>query len=607
MALTSYGKATFTYTKPDNLVDLFEESVGRNGDRPLFGTRNGSGDYHWITFGDVAARVDAVRAGLAKLGVGPGDAVGLIANNRVEWAVAAFATYGLRARFVPMYEAELPHVWRYVLGDADVRVLFVSKPEILEKVKPFQAELPRLQHLVLIDGQGEGSLEALEAAGRAAPVPSQKPTPQETACLIYTSGTTGDPKGVLLSHGNFTSNVHAGVKMMSQLDESTVGLSILPWAHSYGQTAELYCGIHLGGATGFMGSPQTILDDIGKVRPNFLISVPRVFNRIHAGIRTKVEHEGGAKKVLFDTAMKVARKRRLGRAKGESNLGLEVAFRVLDKIVLSKVRARFGGRLASSMSGSAAMNPEIAAFFADMGIYVYDCYGLTETTPAVTMNGPLGFKFGSVGRPIDQCKVVIDTQYGDPALGDGEIVVYGPNVMQGYHNKPEATAAVMTPDGGFRTGDRGRLDDDGYLFITGRIKEQYKLENGKYVFPAAIEEELKLLPIVANVMIHGEGKPFNVALVVPNLEGLAHDEKGKALPADLPGLAASAEAARFFEDAFKAHLKGRFGGYEIPGKVLLVDEDFTLQNGMLTQTLKLKRREVMKRFGAGLEALYAAR
>lgn len=607
MALTSYGKATFTYAKPDNLVDMFEESAARNRNRPLFGTKNGDGEYHWITFGDVAARVDAVRAGLAKLGVGPGDAVGLIANNRVEWAVAAFATYGLRARFVPMYEAELPHVWRYVIGDAAVRVLFVSKPEILEQVRPFQAELPGLQHFVLIDGQGDGSLEALEAAGREAPVPAQRPTPQETACLIYTSGTTGEPKGVLLSHGNFTSNVHAGVKMMSQLDDNTVGLSILPWAHSYGQTAELYCGIHLGGATGFMGSPQTILDDIGKVRPNFLISVPRVFNRIHAGIRAKVATQGGAKKVLFEAAMKVARKRRLAVAKGERSLPLDVAHKVLDKVVLSKVRERFGGRLASSMSGSAAMNPEIAGFFADLGIYVYDCYGLTETTPAVTMNGPLGFKFGSVGKPIDQCRVVIDTQYGDPALGDGEIVVYGPNVMQGYHNKPEATAAVMTPDGGFRTGDRGRLDDDGYLFITGRIKEQYKLENGKYVFPAAIEEELKLLPIVANVMIHGEGKPFNVALVVPNLEALARDEKGKTLPQDMAGLAASPEAAAFFQNAFKACLAGRFGGYEIPGKVLLVDEDFSLQNGMLTQTLKLKRREVLKRYGAGLDGLYKSK
>ena len=606
MTLTSYGTATFRYAKPDNLVDLFEEAAAKNAHRPLFGVKNGSGEYQWGTYHDVAVRIDAVRAGLKKLGVGPGDAVGLIANNRVEWAIAAFATYGLRARFVPMYEAELPHIWKYILADADVRVLFVSKPDILEKVKPFQADLPKLEHFVLIDGDGPGSLRALEEAGRQAPVPAEKPTPQETACLIYTSGTTGDPKGVLLSHGNFTTNVHAGAKTMSQLDDRTVGLSILPWAHSYGQTAELYCGIFFGGATGFVTSPQTIIDDIVKVRPNFLISVPRIFNRIHAGIRAKVDAGSPVKKALFEAAMKVARQRRLMAADGKRSFSLEVVYRVLDAVVLSKVRERFGGRLASSMSGSAAMNPEIAAFFADLGIYVYDCYGLTETTPAVTMNGPLGFRFGSVGKPIDQVKVVIDTTLGDPKLGDGEIIVYGPNVMQGYHKKPDATAAVMTPDGGFRTGDRGRLDDEGYLFITGRIKEQYKLENGKYVFPAAIEEELKLMPIVANVMIHGEGKPHNVALVVPALDGLARDEKGKALPQDLAALSRSPEAAQFFVDAFKAHLKGKFGGYEIPSKVLLVDEDFSLQNGMLTQTLKLKRREVMKRYGAGLDGLYKA-
>jgi long-chain acyl-CoA synthetase len=249
------------------------------------------------------------------------------------------------------------------------------------------------------------------------------------------------------------------------------------------------------------------------------------------------------------------------------------------------------------------MNVEIAQFFFDIGIPTYDCYGLTETSPAVTMNCPSAHRLGTVGRPVKNVRVVIDESRVDDGSGEGEIVVYGPNVMTGYHKKPQATAEVLGPDGGFRTGDRGRLDEDGYLHITGRFKEQYKLENGKYVFPAALEEEIKLIPYVLNAVVFGEGKPFNECLVVPDLARLRHSARELGLSVDpevlFLGRDEVGQAVRMLVGKDIAnHLRGRFASYEIPRRFHFVAEDFTVANGMLTQTLKLKRKAVLERFAA---------
>jgi long-chain acyl-CoA synthetase len=267
--------------KPDNLVEFLERSVAKYPDHPLFGTKNVSGTYDWVTYREVGRRVDNLRGGLTRQGIGKGDAVGLIANNRVEWAVAAFAAYGLGARFIPMYESELLHVWEYIITDSAVKVLLVSKQEIYDKIKNFTGKIPTLQKIFVIDAIGPGTMTELESVGQENPMPSLHPNPDDIAVLIYTSGTTGDPKGVLLSHGNFTSNSHAGRKFYPELNANSRTLSILPWAHSFGQTAELYTMIQLGGSIGFMEKPTTIVSDMAQVRPTFLIAVPRVFNKIY--------------------------------------------------------------------------------------------------------------------------------------------------------------------------------------------------------------------------------------------------------------------------------------------------------------------------------------
>jgi long-chain acyl-CoA synthetase len=588
------------YDAPTNLVELWEGSAAAYPDRPLFGTRGLDGFFVWTTYGEVDRRVNDLRAGLAALGVGPGDAVGLIANNRPEWAIAAFATYGRGARFVPMYEAELPTVWRYILKDAGVKVLLVAGPRVLEMLGDL-SDLPALTRVVVVDGEGESSLAALEAAGHAAPVPSMIPGPTDVATLIYTSGTTGEPKGVLLSHGNFTSNYQAGKHLYPFLTSDDRSLSILPWAHVYGQTAELYHFISFGGSIGIAGGPASVANDMREVRPTYLITVPRVFNRIYDVVWSTVREAGGIKLKLFQAAVDAARaKRETGRS------GLK--FRLLDHLVFQKVRDRFGGRLQGALSGSAKMNVEIAQFFCDIGIPVYDCYGLTETSPAITMNCPTSSRLGTVGRPVEKVTVTIDRSRVDDDSGEGEIIVHGPNVMLGYHGKPQATAEVMTEDGGIRTGDRGRLDEDGFLHITGRFKEQYKLENGKYVFPAAMEEEIKLIPYVLNSMVFGEGKAFNDCLIVPDLARLRQYGKELGLSVDPEWLFKSDEevgrAVRTLVGKdISNHLRGRFAAYEIPRHYHFVAEDFTVANGLLTQTLKLKRRAVAERYASILESV----
>ncbi len=591
--------------KPDNLVEFLESSVAKHPDRPIFGTKNPQGVYEWLTYRQIGRRVDDLRGALAGLGIGRGDAVGIIANNRTEWAIAAYATYGLGGRFVPMYEAELTKIWQYIVTDSAVKVLFVSKPEILEKVKDFPEKIPTLKKMILIEGQGQDSMAALETAGRERPVKAIRPDTDEIAVLIYTSGTTGEPKGVLLSHGNCTSNSMAGVSMYPELNEQGVSLSILPWAHSYGMTAELNAMVYLGGSIGFIESVKTVVQDMALVRPTWLIAVPRVFNRIYNGLWEKLNEQGGLARKLFVMGIEAGKKRREPAASGRSDFINDLKFKLADKIVFAKIRQKMGGRLMGAMSGSAAMNVDIAHFFFDVGIPIYDCYGMTETSPAIAMNGSLAYRLGSVGRAIDKVRIVIDSSVVEEGAKDGEIVVYGPNVMKGYHNKPEKTREVMTPDGGVRTGDRGRLDADGYLYITGRIKEQFKLENGKFVFPSALEEDISLVPWVQNVLIYGENRPFTICLVVPDFLMVERYAEKHGISGDIRQLVGNVEIQAMITGEIQKVLQGRYGGYEIPKKFIYLMEGFTAENGMLTQTMKLKRRVVLEKFKDRIDALYA--
>ncbi len=588
----------------ESLVEMFEVAIERFGERQLFGTREPGQPYRWVNYAEVGQRVDRLRGGLARAGVEPGDVVGLIANNRVEWAVVAFATYGRRARLVPMYEAELEATWRYVIQDSGVSLLFVANPELAERLAGWVEEIPCLERIVCLEGDGPDTLAAFELQGKAAPVESLKPEPDEIALLIYTSGTTAEPKGVLLSHGNMTTNSWAGYRRFPELNEEGLSLSILPWAHSYGQTGELNCFLQFGGSLAFMTSGKTIGEDMQMARPTYLLAVPRILNRIHDGVQAQMEERGGVAKALFEMGLDAAKRRRQLAEEGGTDLLASLRFHLADLVVFRKIRAKLGGRLLGVLSGSATLNAETCWFFHDVGIPVFDCYGLTETSPGVTMNSTLGFRPGSVGRPIDGVRVHIDRSKG-ACDEDGEIVVYGPNVMKGYHDKPEQTAAVMTADGGFRTGDRGYLDSDGFLYITGRIKEQYKLENGKYVFPASLEEDIRCVVGVANAVVFGEGRAYNVGLLVPDLPALERWAGERRLEGQGEALLGQAAVLAALGAEIELELRKKYGGYEVPKRWAWLGEDFTLEGGTLTQTMKLKRRVVYERYAEIIAELYS--
>lgn len=606
MAIFEYGEYQNTYEAPDNLVEIFENSAAKYANNLFIGEKDSSGEYQWVTYAQIATRVNNLRAGLASLGVQAGDTVGIIANNRKEWVIAEIATQGLRAAFVPMYEKELVTMWKYIIKDAAVKVLLVSKPEILEKVKNFPAEIPTLQHIYLIEGTGDKTMATLEKKGAEKPVASQKPKYSDVAVLIYTSGTTGEPKGVLLSHGNLAENVKGALAWFLNLTEEGRCISMLPWAHSFGITADLHAFMLRGGSIGIMGSVETLIDDLPKIQPSFMTTVPRVFNKVYNGVWAKMKEEGGLKLKLFEMALDAAKQKR-----ETGKVGLK--YKLLDKIVLHKIRERFGGRLVNAVTGSAPMNVEIAKFFIDVGIPTYDAYGLSETSPAITINSPLmGNRLGSVGKPINKTKVVIDRSRTGDNSDDGEIICFGPQCMIGYHNKPEKTKEVIVEMNGMRgvrTGDRGRLDNEGFLFITGRFKEEYKLANGKYIHPDAVELEIKVLPWILNAMIYGAGQEYNVGLIVPDMKLLGQMAEKLNLSVEPESLFdPSNPAGRNFKELLTAevqnHLRKTIGSYEIPQKFAFILEDFTLESGMLTQTMKLKRQAVLDKYGDLLNSLY---
>jgi long-chain acyl-CoA synthetase len=590
--------------KFETLVDVFLQSSAHFGPRPLFGEKK-NGQWTWMTYARFGQLVDDLRGGLAQLGVTPGDRVAVISNNRHEWAVGAYACYTLGASYVPMYEQQQEKEWKYILNDCGAKVVFAATDAIAAKVKGLQAELPKLEHVIRYTGTEHetDSFACLLRRGAETPVPVISPKGSDLCSLIYTSGTTGNPKGVMLSHSNMARNV-ASMHEIFPMAADDCSLAFLPWAHVFGQTVELHGLFSMGASMGIAESVEKIIDNLGEVKPTLLFSVPRIFNRLYDGLQKRLAAEKPIKRMLFMRGLEVARQRReLEEKKKPGNLLLDVQYSVLDKLAFAKVRARFGGRLKYAFSGGAAISREVAEFIDNIGITVYEGYGLTETSPIATANYAGNRKIGSVGKPIPGTRVEIDRgETGDPK--QGEIVVHGHNVMMGYYNLPDENSKAFTADGGYKTGDMGFVDDDGYVWITGRIKEQYKLENGKYVVPVPIEQSLQLSPFITNAMVHGQNKPFNVAIIVPDMDSLKKWAQEKGLDTtSIPELLKRAEVQQLYREQITEYTKD-VKGYEKPQRFLLISEDFSVANDMLTASMKLKRRSVLKKFGEAVELLY---
>ena len=586
--------------KYNNLVELYEESIKKFAGRPLFGTKQGD-EWKWMTYGEFGKQVDQARGGLASLGVHKGDVVAIISNNRPQWAVAAYATYGLGGQFVPMYEAQKDSEWRYILNDCGAKICFVADEETRDRVLGFRTETPKLAHVVVLIGEGKKdtpslSFDELLAKGDAKPTPTISPSPKDIAGFIYTSGTTGNPKGVLLSHSNLANNVSA-MHEIFPMEPDDCSLSFLPWAHSFGQVCELHGLFSMGASMGIAESVDKIIANLSEVRPTLLFSVPRIFNRIYDGVNKKMSEEGGLKQKLFNATLETASEIKKLEEKGESSGWLNLKHKFLDKVVAQKIRDRFGGRLKYAFSGGAALSKEVALFIDSLGILVYEGYGLTETSPVISVNTPDACRLGTVGKIAPDIQVKI--------AADGEILCSGPNVMLGYYKLPQETSEVLK-DGWFSTGDIGEIDADGFLKITDRKKDLIKTSGGKYVAPQPIENKLKLTPYITNAVIVGNGRKFISVLLVPNLVRVEAYAKENGIASATASDLLKNDRVKALFDAEMDKMNQGLASFESIKKYAMIEKDFTIEGGEITPTLKVKRKAVETKYKDLIDTMYSA-
>ncbi|MDB4974699.1 MAG: Long-chain-fatty-acid--CoA ligase [Myxococcaceae bacterium] len=590
-----------------DLCELYESSVKRFASRPLFGVRESRG-WHWLSYRDFASRVDTLRAALIQGGLSRGDRVALIAPNGTDWAAVAFATFTAGGVLVPIYPFQRYDDWLDTLRDAAPRFVFTHNIEAASAVHGWRADLdPNLTVVCTSHRRIAGAISLDELTERALwdARPVVHPRPSDLCTLIYTSGTMGKPKGVELTHANISANLNS-LRQIFPVTPEDRSLSYLPWAHAFGQVVELFGLFSMGASLALAPSEEDILKSLLEVQPTLLFSVPKLFNRIYDTLQERIQERGTVARRLFEDGLDNARIRRRVRAAGKARGTVELKAKLYDKFVFQPVRASFGGNVRYAVSGGAALAPEVAEFVDSLGITLYEGYGLTECSPIVSANWPGARKLGSVGKPLPSVRVLIDHAVG-PTTRDGEIVVYGPNVTRSYHNLPEDTAQALTRDGGLRTGDLGYIDKDGFLYVTGRIKEQYKLENGRYVVPTPLEVELRSSKYIRSAMVYGDGRPYNIALVVPDLDqlrGWAAEHQVRA--ADIPSLLRHPEIEKLLAAEIERYSES-FREYERVRAFVLLERDFTVEDGTLTHTQKLRRREVTMRYQGMIDELYGKR
>ncbi len=565
----------------------------------------GGNRWEFISAQEMLRRVAGVSQALAELGVGAGDRVGLFSANRPEWHIADFAILGLGAVDVPIYFKESPERMSYILNHSGAKVVMAFGAEQAQKLLACRGQLRTVEYVIvgsapeangevlryetLIAAVGESAVTAYRR--RAAEV-----TADQLATLIYTSGTTGEPKGVMLTHRNLSSNVSDGFSMDELRSERDLALLFLPLAHVYERVmgyGYLFLGVTLAYVEAIEAVPQALVE----VRPTVMAAVPRFFEKLYASILERGRQATGLRQKLFRWAMAVAQRALPWRAYGKpAPLSLRLEWILANLLVYSQIRAGIGGRLRIIFSGGAPLAKELAEFFWSVGIPIYQGYGLTETSPVVSTNYPAN-RVGSVGRPLANIEVRI--------ADDGEILVRGPCVMLGYYQKSEETLETLSAHGWLHTGDIGYLDADGYLYVTERKKELLKTAAGKFVAPQPMENRLKASPFIANAAVVGDKRKFVAALIVPNFAAIQAQAREAGLefasPAEMLVHPWVRERIALEVERVNAHL----AQYETIKRFALLDRDFSYDAGELTYTMKLKRRVVEQRYHDVIESLYA--
>jgi long-chain acyl-CoA synthetase len=562
------------------------------------------GEWREWSYAEVFERSRRVAGGLVALGVEPGDRVAILSENRPEWVVADLGGVLAAAVVVSVYAGLLGEEMAYVVDHSEARVLFAENEQQVAKALAARELMPRLEHVVVMEGSaGDGdfviSLEALEALATEEAISARldvalAQTPDDAMTLLYTSGTTGVPKGVVLTHGNIVRTVEASLEAIGgNRFRLEVGLRVLPLAHALERITGHFIVIYRGGVSAQVRGMDTIAADLRAIRPDFAPLVPRVYEKAYAAILARVGGMPALKRRIFAWALRVGTARSVLLERGEAVPPLvTLSYSVADRLVFREIREGFGGRIEFFGSGGAPLSVEVARFFHAAGIVVCEAWGATETTAPATTNTPERFRFGSVGRPLPGVEVKV--------AEDGELLVRGINVFREYFKDPTATGDAFDEDGFYRTGDVGRIDEDGFVYITDRKKELIITAAGKNIAPQKLENLLRERPFVSNALVHCDRRPYVVALVTLDRAalGVARPDLASA-PADDPRIvsliAHEVEAAN-----------GRLPRFEQIKHFRIVEREFSPETGELTLTLKLKRRVIEANYRDLLDGMYSS-
>ncbi len=568
------------------------------------------GEWKKVSTQQIIDTGNKVSLSLLKLGVKPDDKVAIVSNNRPEWNMVDLGILQTGAVNVPVYPTITEHEYKFIFNDAEIKYVFVSDKNLANKITNIKAEVPSLndiftfeevdgftsfnKFLELGNGGDIGEVEKIKAAVK----------PESLATIIYTSGTTGNPKGVMLSHNNIVSNIKAVLPVLP-LNESMRVLSFLPLCHIF-ERVVVYVYMVKGVSVYYAESMETIADNLKEVKPNFFTSVPRLLEKVYIKLQGAAANLDGWKKSLYNNALAFAQTFDVEK---EYSLSEKVKRAVYDKLIYSKWREALGGNCQGICTGAAALNPLLARVFTCAGIPIMEGYGQTESSPVISIN-PFALdriKFGTVGIPIEGCQVKLDHREG-MAEGEGEIWAKGPNVMMGYYKRPDITAETVTADGWLKTGDVGRFIDykgGKYIKITDRVKELFKTSGGKYIAPQQIENKMKEIPYIEQIMAVGENKNFVSALIVPNFLNLSEWATKNSIAGKSPAdLVKNAEVQKLFRDAIDEKNKN-FGQWETVKKFELMEKEWSIEGGELTPTMKVKRKVVLEKYKDVVEKIYS--
>jgi long-chain acyl-CoA synthetase len=566
---------------------MWERAAAREAGATAFLVPEGDG-WRSVTWGEASERVDELAAGFLALGVRRGDPVAILSRTRIEWTLCDYALASIGAVVVPLYQTNSRDECAYLLSDSRARVLVCENTEQLRKTEGLARELPELEHLIAID-DAEGDVRALSevAAGgadRAALAEARAAvTDSDVLTYIYTSGTTGPPKGCVLTHANFVAAVDSVAAIEDMFVPGDVVLLFLPLAHNFARLVQ-YATTALGHTVAFCTEFADVPAALASVRPTILPTVPRMFEKVHGTIQATFDEATGPKRRLIEWSVRAGRRAARRRAARERlPAGLALQYRIADRLVFEKIRTRLGGRIRYAISGGAPLAPEIIEFFAACGVLILEGYGLSESTSACATNQPRRYRFGTVGLPLPG----VELRLAD----DGEILVRGRTVFRGYLGRDDATAEVLSPDGWLRTGDIGRVDEDGFVTITDRKKEIIVTAGGKKIAPQNLENALKTSPVVSQALVVGDRRPYIAALVSVDREEAAKLSTGE-------------DEIRALVEKAVAEVNERLGRAEQIKRFAILSRDFSMEAGEVTPTLKLKRRVCEEHFRAEIDALY---